>query len=38
MNGSAVTAFMNEVAVNSAGLFVAVGSNFSNYPLYATST
>jgi hypothetical protein len=38
MNGSSTAAIMNSVAVNSAGLFVAVGSNGSNYPVYSKST
>ena len=29
---------MNSVAVNSSGLFVAIGNDGSNYPVYATST
>ena len=37
MNGSSVQAVMRAVAVNSAGLFVAVGTNASVYPIYATS-
>ena len=37
MNGSTTVYNMYSVAVNSTGLFVAVGSNGSNYPLYATS-
>jgi hypothetical protein len=37
MNGSTTYAVMNSVAVNSAGLFVAVGYNLPGYPDYATS-
>ena len=37
MNGSTATAQMYSVAVNTAGLFVAVGYNDNNYPVYATS-
>ena len=38
MNSSTAVAYMTSVAVNSAGQFVGVGYNSSNYPLYATST
>jgi hypothetical protein len=37
MNGSTVVAQMFSVTVNSSGLFVAVGFNSTNYPLYATA-
>ncbi|MDO8668613.1 MAG: FISUMP domain-containing protein [bacterium] len=37
MNGSSAVASMLAVTVNSAGTFVAVGYNSSNYPVYATS-
>ena len=37
MNGSSTFASMLGVTVNSSGLFVAVGFNNNNYPLYATS-
>ena len=38
MNGSGTTTTMQAVTVNSSGLFVAVGNDSSNYPVYATST
>ena len=38
MNGSTAGASMYSVTVNSAGLFVAVGANSTNWPVYATST
>ena len=38
MNGSTAVAIMNSVTVNSSGLFVAVGQNINNYPVYATSS
>jgi photosystem II stability/assembly factor-like uncharacterized protein len=38
MNGSTTFAQMKGVAVNSSGLFVAVGFNTNNYPMYATSS
>ena len=37
MNGSTTSASMTSVTVNSSGLFVAVGYDGNNYPLYATS-
>jgi hypothetical protein len=37
MNGSSTIANMKSVAVNSSGLFVALGQNTNNYPVYATS-
>ena len=38
MGGSSVVAYMNSVAVNSSGLFVAIGYNTSNgHPFYAYS-
>ena len=37
MNGSTTTTFIRSVAVNSSGLFVAVGLDNTNSPLYATS-
>lgn len=43
MNGSTTIAIMTGVAVNSSGLYVAVGYNYANgtgsgYPVYSTST
>ena len=38
MNGSSTFSAMNSVAVNSSGLFVAVGYGSNNYPVYATSS
>ena len=38
MNGSNTFAQMTSVAVNSSGLFVAVGYNSPGYPVFATST
>ena len=38
MNGSTTAAYMASVTVNTTGLFVAVGNNGSQYPVYATST
>src|ERR1035437_5407620 len=38
MNGSTVAANMTGVTVNASGLFVAVGFNASNQPLFATSS
>jgi len=38
MNGSTAFAHMTSVTVDSAGVFVAVGINNSNRPLYAYST
>ena len=38
MNGSTSSAEMRAVTVNSAGLFVAVGYDVSEAPLYATSS
>jgi hypothetical protein len=37
MNGSTTGALLKAVTVNSSGLFVAVGYNSSNYPVFATS-
>jgi hypothetical protein len=38
MNGSTTLATMLSVAVNSAGLFIAVGADSGLSPLYATSS
>lgn len=38
INGSTVVAYMRGVAVNSAGVIVAVGYNSSTQPLYSTAT
>ena len=37
MNGSTTYAHMQSITVNSLGLFVAVGNDSNNYPLYAYS-